>query len=465
MNKVNTLLASFVVSLASFIGASSQSVAASVSAASCSYAAVSSAIATALVGDTVSVPGGSCSWDTTLTLNKGISLIGAGVSNTVITSNASDFLISYEPSDPSKNTLMRISGFTFDLGAGNRSGIYISSGNTLILQTKIRVDHNRFQNIAQGSTQNNFIWFGGVRGVIDNNYFTAAYQAIRNPTDPTNTSGKLYWENFEGIVFGKVDNNMYFEDNVFNVVGNGPGLQDTQEGSRWAFRYNTIYAPNGGQPLFDHHGNWGQQYSGMGGELYGNNIIGGGGRFLDQRGGRFISFNNNFTTSGWTYQLREEADDGDTPVGTYLGPNSPQYPQHVNGTYVWGNRVNYTGSSIGYSLGPNCHGSVCYTTDIPRPGRDFFTEATSPGINCGTPDSRPLACMAGQGYWATYQSCSNVAGMVGDHPATPIAGTLYKCTGTNTWNSGNSPLPYPHPLRGAANGLLPPHMNPPVVLP
>ncbi|MGZ3743172.1 MAG: hypothetical protein ACXWRA_04855, partial [Pseudobdellovibrionaceae bacterium] len=128
---------------------------------SCSYADVSAAVTSALAGDTITVPGGTCTWSSTLSIDKGISLIGAGVGNTLIKSSAPGFLISYLPADPSANALIRVSGFTFDFGNGPYSGINLRSGNTLILQTKIRIDHNRFQNIAYGDYQ--FIHFAGVR--------------------------------------------------------------------------------------------------------------------------------------------------------------------------------------------------------------------------------------------------------------------------------------------------------------
>lgn len=37
--------------------------------------------------------------------------------------------------------------------------------------------------------------------------------------------------------------------------------------------------------------------------------------------------------------------------------------------------------------------------------------------------------------------------MVGTSPATPIAGTLYRCYPTNTWTAYYTPYTYPHPLR------------------
>src|SRR5262245_41144261 len=61
--------------------------AATLTAANCSLSAVQSAISSAVSGDTVIVPAGSASWTAQLTISKGIKLQGAGVGNTVITSN------------------------------------------------------------------------------------------------------------------------------------------------------------------------------------------------------------------------------------------------------------------------------------------------------------------------------------------------------------------------------------------
>jgi len=436
---------------------------ASIASATCSYVDVSTAVTSASVGDTINVPAGACTWSSTLIINKGISLIGAGVGNTIITSNAS-LLIDYEASNPATNALFRVSGFTFDFGAGLRNGISLYAGNTLVLQTKVRIDNNRFQNIAQNSTQVMYIKLGKVRGVIDHNYFTAATYFSRSNGDG-NDYGVSLWNNWEGVVFGKVDNNMWFEDNIINVQ-NG-GVIDCSQGSRYAFRYNTINTNGGGQ-MFDQHGNWGDGYSCFGGELYGNNIVATSrGQFLDQRGGRFFVFFNNFNTSGWNIDVREEADDAGNPVN-YVGPNPPQYPQHVNGTYIWGNRANLTGALVSTGKGSNCVGTVCYSTPMPVGGQDFFTESTSPGIGCGLPASRPSSCTTNQGYWATNQSCTNLTGMVGLNPANPISGTLYRCTTANTWDTGASPLPYPHPLIEESTGsltLTPPILKAPILIP
>lgn len=74
--------------------------------------------------------------------------------------------------------------------------------------------------------------------------------------------------------------------------------------------------------------------------------------------------------------------------------------------------------------------------------------ANGGGVGCGTLANRPATCTTGVAYWSTDQSCSDLTGMVGANPSTPISGTLYKCTATNTWEAYYKPYTYPHPLRG-----------------
>ncbi|MGZ6440051.1 MAG: hypothetical protein ACXWRU_08365 [Pseudobdellovibrionaceae bacterium] len=422
--------------------------AATITAASCNYSDVLSAVNSAAVGDTVTVPGGSCTWGSTLSINKGISLIGAGSVNTLIT--GSNGLISYQPANGSTNALFRLSGFTFDFNGS--SGMTIASGPTLILQTKVRIDNNRFQNASA-----QYLHYRGVRGVVDSNVFGKIGYAMRTEFESFGDGGRTEWDNFEGIVFGKADNNIWFEDNIFEGVSDA--MTDCQVGNRYSFRYNTINLTAGTYSLFDMHGNQSSSfYSCFGGEIYGNNITGGqNGTLLDQRGGRVFVFDNNVTNS-MGIQIREEYDDALSPV-SYVGPNAPQMSQHVSGSYYWGNRLNMTGSLLNPYITTTC--TTCIQNGLVA-GVNFFADIsnTSPGVDCGTLGARPTTCSPGQGYWATNQSCTNLTGMVGAHPATPIAGTLYRCTAANTWDSGASPLQYPHPLRGASV-VVNPSLNPP----
>lgn len=415
--------------------------AATVSAASCSYPDVSSAVIASVAGDTVTVPSGSCTWTSVLSITKGITLQGAGIGNTVI--SGSNGLISYAPSNPATNALFRLTGFTFDFS--NANGMTISSSATVILQTKVRIDHNRFRN-----SNAQYIHYRGVRGVIDNNQFAPTAYPLRTEFEIMGNGGKAEWENWEGVKFGQVDNSVYFEDNTFEGVSSI--VTDCQVGERYSFRYNTINLTAALFPMFDMHGNQSSSfYSCFGGELYGNTITGGqGGTFLDQRGGRVFVFNNNVTAS-MNLQIREEYDDAISPVA-YVGPNPPQMSQHVSGSYYWGNRVNLTGSPIQPFINTTC--SQCVQNGLVA-GVNFFAETTSPAMTAGTLASRPATCSIGQGYWGTSQSTTNLTGMVGANPTTPISGTLYQCTAPNTWDSGRSPLAYPHPLRSGADTTSP----------
>ncbi len=104
-----------------------------IQAASPSYADVVAAISIAKAGDTVLVPAGAATWSQRLEITKPISLIGADIGNTVITSAyhptdlhrykqvKENYLITYYPSDPSTTTEtpFRISGFTLNGGASS----------------------------------------------------------------------------------------------------------------------------------------------------------------------------------------------------------------------------------------------------------------------------------------------------------------------------------------------------------
>src|SRR5205807_9112281 len=63
--------------------------AAVIQAATCNVTDVANAVASAVDGDTVRIPAGNCSWSTGLSINKGITLSGAGEGLTTIQDNVS----------------------------------------------------------------------------------------------------------------------------------------------------------------------------------------------------------------------------------------------------------------------------------------------------------------------------------------------------------------------------------------
>ena len=423
------------------------------------YASVSSCVSQATTSDTVNVSAGSQTWTSTLTITKGINLIGAGIGNTVITNSVvNGWIIIYSPSTPTNNDPLRISGFTFNLNS-TCNGINLSAVNNTppTAQTKIRIDHNRFTG-SPSSYSYQAIWNNGMRGVIDHNTFDSIIYPIRNAVGPN--TGSLWWDNWSLVIFGATDNNMYFEDNVFTGT---EIIMDCQYSNRYAFRYNTVTLSTGAYPMLDMHGNQpgGAMWACFGGEVYGNQINAGtyNADMLDQRGGKVVMFNNNFSSSGSAYtQVREEYDDA--------GSTTTQQPQHPVDSYYWNNRLNLTGSLISTNVAGTATESLESNRVAPQANMDFFTQGASfdgtTGVGCGTLANRPTTCTAGTdafghsygvGYWATNQSCTDLTGMVGTNHKTPISGTLYKCTSTNTWTAYYTPYIYPHPLQG---NLAPP---------
>ena len=164
-------------------GLADLSLAATINAASCSYADVAAAVGAASGGDTVIVPSGSCSWTGTLIITQGITLSGAGVGNTIIVNNIASHapLIVYTPSNYDLDTPFRITGFTFDL---NNNGHALNLGEQnraapFTMQTRVRIDHNRFVHAATLSYQaitNKCT----MNGVVDSNTFDGVWYPIRN---------------------------------------------------------------------------------------------------------------------------------------------------------------------------------------------------------------------------------------------------------------------------------------------
>jgi len=411
-------------------------------AATCSYANVSAAVATASSGDTVIVPSGNCTWSSALTITKGIILQGAGVGSTVITANTGGtYLVTYEPSNPSLNETFRLTGFEFNLQSAT-PGWHLRNSTTYPL-TKVRLDNNKWTNC---SYSNPFQVEGAVWGVIDSNTFSG-YPHIDN-YGYEQSDGQFMWQNFT-FSFGSI-NNMYYEGNTFNTADT---IFSGGAAGRYVFRYNTVNTTAGLWPMLDAHGNMGSgdRYATMGVEVYGNLSSGGDSRVLDHRGGMALAFYNYVTGGGMDLQVREEHCDSLNPPATA----SDGEPQHVSSSYYWNNRD--AASGLVYF---NLYENLCGTYHI-APNVDYWDFKTSfngtQGTGCGTLASRPATCTTGVGYWATTQSCSTVpSASIGVNPTTPLSGTLYKCTSTNTWTAYYTPYTYPHPLRQAGGDTYSP---------
>jgi hypothetical protein len=117
--------------------------------------------------------------------------------------------------------------------------------------------------------------------------------------------------------------------------------------------------------------------------------------------------------------------------------------QRINGSYHFLNRRGLAGSLLPFSSsGGDDNGMIIANST-------YWMDATpfdgSAGVGCGTLANCPATCTTGVGYWATSQSCTDLTGMVGADPASPLSGVLYTCTAPNTWSATYSLLTYPHP--------------------
>ncbi len=415
--------------------------AATINAASCSQADVQAAINSANTGDTIFVPSGTCTWSSALTINKGITLKGAGIGSTVITAGTDGAYLFYYIA-PGVTTF-RITGFTADL---NSLGRIFYMGYSGTAPTNIRVDHNSFLNCRAYTSVIN----GTFQGVIDNNTFTG-YPHFDNYG--IGGGGQASWN---GTTFTPgLAHNVYYEDNTFthSSVTGVHAFVTGGHGGRYAYRYNdfVVSTSQNMSPNWDAHGNQtGGVYGTMGMEVYGNrttctqniNV-----KWFDQRGGKGMYFYNDVVTTGNVYsEVRDDYADT-TSLTAHTCPSTAEYmypgtstcasngePQHPSKTYYWNNLKNNT-TLI------NPYGSNGLTQNV------HFWVQEAGSIECGTLAARPATCVTGEAYWATNQSCSSITGMVGKNPANPISGTLYRCASTNTWESCYTPYTYPHPLR------------------
>jgi len=418
-----TLLLSFALSL--------QANASTVTAASCSQADVGNAISTATYGDTVTVPAGTCTWTSSLVMTKGITLTGAGSSETIIRSGpVGGYLMIYTPDKTSVSTNARfeISGFTLDMANTGDAGIWLNNtAGTPISQ--VLVHDNVLKNMNAGNKSLDPACLrvgenGDVYGVTYLNTFQDCKVVGENYGDY-----QISW-NTTTLNYGAA-NNFYWEDNT--MTGNST-FHYGGHGGRYVARFNT-YNFNSGtwEVVWDMHGNQPSGvYATMGCELYGNTVtLGGGTTVVDHRGGECMIFNNVVNGSSGTWQAREEYDDS-------IDPTTNPEPQHVSNSYYFLNTVN--GSNQTISETQDCCNAIAENQQFwnYRPGFNGTV-----GVGSGLLSARPSTCTTGVGYWATDQGEWNSKHSGPD-------GQLYKCTSTNTWALYYTPYTYPHPLRSSS---------------
>lgn len=306
-----------------------------ITAASCSQANVTTAVGTAVSGDIVQVPSGTCGWSAlTVPNTKGITLLGGFGGTTTITGAGALFVNS------NASAVSRVTGFTFTGAGGSNDGDLHVIGSPS--SAEYRVDNNIFTNAGQ-------IIFvavdGNGAGLIDHNTFTGAggSEMIHNVAlGPASSAG---WT--DDVTPGS-RSMVFIEDNTFTC--NDPtficsGLQ-SYYGARTVARHNIF-----NYTQIDQHGTPGA-IGARWFEFYENTFFPLGknqSNYFDIRGGSGVIFNNHesgVNTGGGTLSIHEE-DAGTWPLAFQPGSGiNGQTDQHAtcasgarnsNPIYVWGN--------------------------------------------------------------------------------------------------------------------------------
>jgi hypothetical protein len=264
-----------------------------INAVSCSQADVQSAIDSAQDGDTVLVPAGTSTWTIGITVNKGITLKGAGIDQTVIVDNTPyyDFIML----STIEGNFYRLTGFTFRPGTVTKSikGGGRATVNVTGQSKTVRIDHNKFDGHANKAIS---IIGGFVFGVIDRNEFfrppgggSIAVEVFHSSWNGVGSRGDASWADDSHWGTEKF---VFIEDNKFwTADGSHYFTTDSQDGGRYVFRYNTVTNGGGGGGHGTESG--GRSRGARAAEVYGNTYSHTTLRNLGQiRSGTGVFFNN-----------------------------------------------------------------------------------------------------------------------------------------------------------------------------
>jgi hypothetical protein len=434
--------------------------AATIAAASCTQAAVNTALASATYGDTVTVPSGSCSWASQVTITKGITFKGAGVDSTIITNTGGDgtlLQLSPDATSIANENHMTVSGFTFDGGGSGYALIGMNGAPDTGTKPYryVIITGNKFQNTGGTSGNGNtciYNYTGQTRGVISGNTFDKCDMIFRPMGSDTTTE----WTNtaYNNFSYGSEDN-LYFENNTI-IWSSSYNPSDAYGG--W------IESHLGSQSEFwDIHGfqNWnGSAGSGQTGtmiaEYYNNQFTNGSSsvyRWMNHRGSWLMMFGNTYsgaTSPDIEINQYAQGDSGGSGCVAQINPTPVGYIPQVNNTYVFNNFVNGVQTVL---VPGDPIGNGCGTAE----NISYWNYAASfngtVGVGSGPLSAMPSTCTTGVGYWATDQGSWNHSGSGGQ-------GVLYKCLSTNNWAAYYTPYTYPHPLLSQP----PPPPQPPTAL-
>ncbi len=415
--------------------------AATIAASSCSNTAVTTAMASAIDGDTITIPAGNCTWSGAITTSKGITIQGAGINVTIINGYGFDLTV---PNGKS----WRVTGMT--LRGSACIGAYTNSKSW-------RVDHIMFDAVSPGSRcQNRIIWIEPTgpdytKGLIDHNTFQSP-GAIQVHMRAAGDGGN--GEYIRSLGLG-TDDAVYIEDNAFihSTLQISNPTTDCDGGGRLVFRYNTVQ-----NSYFEmHDAIVGGLRSCRKWEVYNNTFKmtyeSGQFTFIGIRGGTGVIANNTFQSGG--YYITSPI-----VVGLYRIAQLGGDPWDVQCSSSSGN---FLGASTSIPTSCTSSGGSCIRLDGPSTSPSGYPCRDQFGFDANNPQvSRPVLI-----YGNTLNgSAHNTFTFNGPgSPSTYIVNNRDYCTGTtmpascNGVSTAYKPYTYPHPLQNgisSGGGVTPP---------
>jgi hypothetical protein len=294
-----------------------------IAAKSASRADVGTAVAAATDGDIVTIPAGTATWNSTLTVTKNIQIIGAGEGSTVITenlprtNNASLFDISLSHESVAPAYSFRLSGMT--LKSANPVPLATDNGFIELHGTshgtdspvpyvrgcvsRCRIDHmmwdhlNGLAFLADSclGVGDHITSIADAAGAPTIKVFMQNWTPTVNPADgvalPKSYLAVRGFGSWADDSYWGTDKFWFFEDSNFTVPTDALGICDEDEGARTVYRHCTI---TGGTGLAS-HGMEGRSQPGIRArEVYNNYFITTKG-FAQFRSGSILYFNNKST--------------------------------------------------------------------------------------------------------------------------------------------------------------------------